>query len=183
MSTSPKYERFLTPIKVATYNKVDIHMIERGRFKPDSPELFSDHEAFDSVDLTCKEIDARLTVKNKQERAKLNLHGYTGNGEECTIVSIHQGTGHTIGATEDFYPQVEWVIEDINRRNELSSEVAVIDNRLHKIKISNKRCWGRVEPAQFAHYVDRLQREHKMKLDLANKGREAVTKSKGINDD
>jgi hypothetical protein len=178
---SPRYEKFKEPIKVATYNGRDIHLIEACRFRVTAPEVFAPHEAFDSLDAAAAELDKRMAAKNRQERTKLNLLGYDENGQACTVVSIHQGTGHVIGASEDFYPRFPWVLEDIKRLAALRIEVGEITSRLHKIKVAGKRCWGKIDPSSFPQYVDRLTKEFDGKHKLAAKGRAAVMA--GSNDD
>jgi hypothetical protein len=175
VNNSPRYEKFKEPIKVATYSGHDIHLVEGSRFRVTAPEVFAPHEAFDSLDAAAAELDKRMATKNRQERTKLNLLGFDENGAPCTVVSIHQGTGMVIGASEDFYPRFPWVLEDIKQLAALRAEVSVISNRLHKIKVAKKRCWGKIDPSSFPQYVDRLTKEFERVHKLASKGRAAVT--------
>lgn len=89
-------------------------------------------EWFASYSEATAKIDAVVKKHEAQQRRRISITVLTERGMETVITGIHAGNGTVLGADGDFYPNVEWVKNDLR-------QIMVLNNHINRLRCKLKQ--------------------------------------------
>lgn len=160
-------------IVIKTYREQEISVNQRGWFSTLLPgsKQNSTNETLEGLE---KAIDAYYTRLKKTR--KLDLPVVLGNRHEEVVLGTVTGVSlHTYYVTglkdenHDFYPDLEWIREELGRRWNLMQDVREIEAKLKPFLISHNRrpSWNNKASHDYGEMIDDLEAEYVRKRDEA----------------
>jgi hypothetical protein len=169
-------------VKIYINHKIELNP-RSWEFTVSGPE-FDDLKykmSFKSYQAAREEIEKRVSETNKMaaKNISFSLSVLDANGSNVVVSRINRTTSELSGlTTKQFYPNVSWVREALQKRKALASELKNIENALRPVEMINTLGWGgRIEADSYGRVVEKLNAEFTEKTKIAN---EAATPKEAV---